>query len=51
MLVREDELHTTVLADADARLRRLDPPTADALPCFHGIEHERTPMFDEPGPF
>ena len=42
MLGRVDEFRTTVLADADAGLRCFDSSTADALPRFHGVEHEHT---------
>lgn len=42
MLGRVDEFRTTVLADADAGLRCFDPSAADALPRFHGVEHEHT---------
>ena len=43
MLGRVDEFHATVLADADAGLRRFDPSAADALPCLQGVEHDRFP--------
>jgi hypothetical protein len=44
MLGRIDHFHATILADADAGLRRLDSSAADALPCFHSVEHDRIRM-------